>query len=64
MNATKKVFPILIATKMKRWRDRALAPTSTRAEKICARRNYFKLVRKYARIASEEGLTETEVFSS
>ena len=63
MNVTSQLRPALLTKKMKYWHDRALNPLASRTEIEAARRNYWKLVRKYKAIARRHGFTEAAVLN-
>ena len=63
MNARPQVREFLIARKLQRWsligRYRFIEPSFPRA---CARKNYWRLFRKYPEIATRLGLNEGSVY--
>jgi hypothetical protein len=61
MRATDSVRDCLIAMKLEHWYKLATLPGSNISTVRNARRNYWKLVRKYPKIAKRGGWTEQKI---
>jgi hypothetical protein len=63
MNATGAIHDALIARKITDWYNRAMNPRADMKEIRYARANYWKLVRRYPKIAARCGYTEVMVLN-
>lgn len=63
MRATPKVFKACVEMKIEHWYRIATMPGSNVCTVRNARRNYWKLVRKYPKIAQRGGWTEEKILT-